>query len=332
MSWQIIGHDWAVALLRQALASDRTAHAYLVTGPPQVGKTQLGWNLAQALNCTGASPPCGVCGPCNKILRRVHPDIHLVQGPDNSGTIKIDQIRALRRDAFLAPYEARYRVFILRHADRASTEAANSLLKILEEPPAHVILILTAVDADALPSTVVSRCQRLDLRPVAQQVVEEALLERGVEPGRAQLLARLSGGRVGWALDASQGESAMEQRARDVAALLDILAADRVQRFAVAQQTSRDSTTVRRLLEVWTLWWRDLLLVCSQSGQYVVNVDRVDELHALAATCSLDTAWEGLMALQEASAQLEDNVNAQLALESLLLKLPRWQNASGQRA
>ncbi|MGD8465402.1 MAG: DNA polymerase III subunit delta' [Anaerolineae bacterium] len=330
MNGQIVGHDWAVALLRQALARGRTAHAYLLTGPPQIGKTKLGWSLAQALNCTGATPPCGSCPSCVKTLRRVHPDIHLVESQDNGRTIKIDQIRTLRREAFLAPYEARYRVFILRRADRASTEAANSLLKILEEPPAHVVLILTAVSADALPSTVISRCQRLDLRPAAQQIVKNALLARGVDADTAQLLARLSGGRVGWAFDAIEHESTMEQRARDLDALYRVLSADCVQRFSFAQQTGRDSAGARRLLEVWMLWWRDLLLVCSQTETHVLNVDRIHELRALAAQSNTTQAWQGLSALQETAAQLEDNVNTRLALEGLMLHLPRWQMTDGQ--
>ena len=156
MAWQTVGHDWAVTLLRRSLAGGRVAHAYLFSGPPQIGKTRLALELAQALNCAQPDPPCGRCPSCLKIARGTHPDVRLVEGEGAGGSLKIDQVRALQREAALAPYEGRYRVFILRQMDRATLEAANCLLKTLEEPPGHVVLGLTAVYPESLPLTIVS--------------------------------------------------------------------------------------------------------------------------------------------------------------------------------
>ncbi len=136
-------------------------------------------------------------------------------GQGAGGSIKIDQVRALQREAVLAPYEGRYRVFVLRRMDRATLEAANCLLKTLEEPPAHAMLVLTAVNAEALPATVVSRCQRLDLRLATRALVRETLQEKGMAQDQARLLARLSGGRMGWALDASQDETVLKRRQQE---------------------------------------------------------------------------------------------------------------------
>ena len=328
MAWNIVGHDWAVALLHSSLAADRVAHAYLLTGPPQVGKTTLALALAQALNCTDPDPPCGQCPSCRKITRNTHPDVQVILGEGAGESIKIEQIRALRREAILAPYEGRYRVLILRRVDRASMEAANSLLKTLEEPPAHVVLVLTALHADALPSTVVSRCQRLDLRPAAQHVVEAALSERGVSAPTAQLLTRLSGGRVGWAFSAGQDEATLRLRKKDLDRLVALLSADRVERLDFAFKASSDPDDARQQMELWTSWWRDLLLLCGQGEDGVVNVDRLDELHSLAEQVELSQALAGVTALQATPAQLEANVNPRLALEGLLLKLPRWRQWS----
>jgi DNA polymerase-3 subunit delta' len=243
-------------------------------------------------------------------------------------SIKIEQVRALRRDAFLAPYESRYRVFVLRNADRASVEAANSLLKILEEPPVHVVLILTAVDADALPATIVSRCQRLDLQPVPHTVVEAALRHRHVSQEQARLLARLSAGRVGWALSASQDGKSLLHRQQDLDKLVELLHADRIERLAFAEQAGRDSASARRRLEFWTSWWRDLLLVQAgadgEAVENVVNVDRLAEFSAMAGQLTLSQGVAALKALQAAASQLDANVNARLAWEGLLLQLPRW--------
>ena len=185
MSWSLIDHDWAVTQLRQSLVHDRVAHAYLFCGPPQVGKTHLARLWAQALLCPRPEPPCGQCPSCRKIDHGTHPDVQLLAGQGAGQSIKIHQVRALQREAVLLPYEGPRRVFILRRFDLATVEAANSLLKTLEEPPAHVVLILTAVDASALPPTVVSRCQRLDLRPVPPGVIQSALEQEGAPPDRA---------------------------------------------------------------------------------------------------------------------------------------------------
>jgi DNA polymerase-3 subunit delta' len=324
MAWGIVGHDWAVDLLHRNLAADRLAHAYLFSGPPQIGKTSLALALAQAVNCLWPDPPCGHCASCQKIGRQVYPDLHLIVGEGAGGSIKIEQVRALRREAVLAPYEGRYRVAILRQLDRASTEAANSLLKLLEEPPRHMILVVTAATAEALPATIVSRCQRVDLRPVAPGAIEAALRERGLAQPKASLLAGLSGGRVGWALAAMQEEAIVRQRRGDLDDLVELLEVDRLARLDFASKANRDSDVARRQIEQWTLWWRDLLLLCGQVEVGVVNTDRLSELRLLAGQVSLPEVVAGMRALRAAAEQLEANVNARLALEGLLLGFPRW--------
>ncbi len=327
MAWRIIGHEWAVGLLRQSLAADLVAHAYLFSGPARIGKRSLALALAGALNCAAPDPGCGQCPSCLKIARGTHPDVRLIVGEGVGGSLKIDQVRALQRDAVLSPYEGRYRVFILRRIDLASVEAANSLLKTLEEPPDHVVLVLTAVQADLLPTTVISRCQRLDLRPASQQVIEDSLRDRGMPPEKAQLVARLSGGRVGWALHAAEDENVLRQRQQDLDKLVQLLSADRVERLDFAWKASRDLATSRALLDLWTGWWRDLLLLRGQGEPHIANVDRSAEMRWLAAQSTLPQIWTVLSAMQAAAAQLEANVNPRLAWEGLLLKLPHWQPA-----
>lgn len=326
MAWQIIGHEWAAELLCRSIATRRNTHAYLFTGPPQVGKTRLALALAQSLNCEVPDSPCGQCPACRRIIAGSHPDVQVVVGTGAGRKIKIDQVRALQREAVLAPYEGRYRVYILRRVDRATTEAANSLLKILEEPPAHVVLILTAVHPEALPATVLSRCQCLHLRPVPAQVVEEALNARGLAPSDAHLLSRLSGGRVGWAVDASEDDAVLNQRQQELDQLLEFMAASRVERLDAAWKASRDTQDLLRRIELWMVWWRDLLLVRAGNDAHVLNADRSDELRKLMKQTTLSEIWAMLQALQRTSEQLQANVNARLALEGLLLKLPHWQH------
>jgi DNA polymerase-3 subunit delta' len=256
----------------------------------------------------------------------VHPDVTAISDEAESTTIKIDQIRAMRREAVLAPYEGPHRIFIVCGVDRATIEAANSLLKLLEEPPSHVVMMLTAVYADLLPQTIVSRCQRLDLRPASLNIVEAALCERGLAPEKAQLLARLSGGRLGWALRACKDQAILRQREQSLDKWVQMLSADRVERLDFAWKASRDPHGLPHQLELWTSWWRDLLLLSRLDETYLVNRDRLAELRSIEAMSDTSQAWTTLRALEETALQLKANVNARLALEGLLLSLPHWES------
>jgi len=322
--WQVVGHKWAVDLLKRALASGRVAHAYLLTGPPQIGKRSLALNFAQALNClndNNEEKPCGQCLACSKIAHGNHPDVQIIEG--EGGTLKIDQMRALRHEAVLSPLEGRWKVYIIRQMEQATAEAANCLLKTLEEPPSNVILMLTASEAEVLLPTIVSRCQVLNLRPLATETVQRSLQERwGVDVERALLLARLSGGRLGWAVTASQNDAILDQRESHLDEMMELLSQGRVERLEYAQQLSRNPEAMPELLHLWISWWRDLLLATSGSSVGITNVDREDTLRIQAQRYSLGQVRGFVEALRATVWQLERNANTRLTLEVLMLSLP----------
>lgn len=319
--WQVVGHKWAVDLLKRALASERVAHAYLLTGPPQIGKRSLALNFAQALNCLDQEKPCGQCLACSKIAHGSHPDVQVIQGEGR--TIKIDQMRTLRHEAALFPLEGRWKVYIIRQMEQATAEAANCLLKTLEEPPSHVILMLTASEAEALLPTIVSRCQVLNLRPLATETVQRSLQERwGVDAKRAQLLARLSGGRLGWAVAAGQDDAILDQREKHLDEMMELMGQGRVERMGYARQLSHNPEAVRELLHLWLSWWRDLLLTASGSSAGIVNIDRGGTLRVQAQRYSLAQVRDFVKALRAAAWRLEHNANTRLTLEVLMLGLP----------
>ncbi len=319
--WQVVGHKWAVDLLNRALASGRVGHAYLLTGPPQIGKKSLALNFAQALNCLDEERPCGQCLACRKIAHGSHPDVQLIEG--EGGSLKIDQMRTLQHEAALSPLEGRWKVYIIRQMEQATAEAANCLLKTLEEPPAHVILLLTASQADALLPTIVSRCQVLNLRPLANETVQRALQERwGVDAERARLLARLSGGRLGWAVAASQNDTILARREKHLDEMMELLSQGQVERLGYAQQLSRNPEAAPELLHLWLSWWRDLLLAASDSSAGIINIDREDALRAQAQRYSLGQVRDFVEALRAAAWRLEHNANTRLTLEVLTLSLP----------
>jgi DNA polymerase-3 subunit delta' len=163
-------------------------------------------------------------------------------------------------------------------------------------------------------------------------VVVVELREKEVPPPKARLLARISGGRMGWALCACENDTLLQRREQDRAQLMEVLSGSRVERLDFAWKVSRDPADARRTIEAWTGWWRDLLLLRTHGQDHVVNVDWLDELQPLIGQSSPHQVWAVLRALQTAAAQLEANVNARLALEGLLLKLPYWRAVATSRA
>ena len=320
-TWPVVGHAWAVAQLARAIDEDRLGHAYLITGPAQIGKATLARAMAMAINCVGEARPCGVCRPCVRIATNTHADVRVV-APEGE-RLKIDQIRELQRELSLSPVEARKRVAILDDFDRATIEAANALLKTLEEPPSSVVLVVIAPEAELLLPTIVSRCQVVALRPLAIAQVRNALVSRwGVDAGRADLLAHLSGGRIGWAVTAGKDKSVLERRAARLDHLQRLLGASRVERFAYAESLAR-SADAREAIEVWRTWWRDVMLASANSGAELTNVDRRDEIERVAARLDVQQARSAAEACGRALWQLDKNATPRLVVEVMLMSLPK---------
>jgi len=333
--WSVIGQDRAVSLLQRGLEKSSLAHAYLFIGPAHVGKMTLAVNLAQALNCEAAEPPCGECASCLKIASGKHADVQVIDlesGNDSSEArlrteISISQIREMQHSASLPPFEGKYKVFIIDGAELLSIEAANCLLKTLEEPVGKVIFILLTTNESLLPATIVSRCQRVEIVPVVIKEVEDALCSRwGFESQKAGLLARLCGGCLGWAVTAARDDGLLQQRAEWLDGLLEIVDADNERRFTyVAQLVDRFSQNrglVQDRLELWLDWWHDLLLVKVGCGDAVTNVDRLSVLVEMAGGYSLAQIRAFIDNIRAAGEQLRLNANPQLVLEVLMLSIP----------
>lgn len=306
-----------------------------------MGKTTLAVRLAQALNCREEAPPCGQCRSCRRIAGGLHLDvstIHLEGGDGEGGeerdrprtgtkNIKLQQVNDLLHSIALSRQEGAYKVFTILGAEYLQIDAANRLLKVLEEPPPRVVLLLTAVDANILLPTIVSRCQTIRLQPVSVATIAQHLRDRlSVEPGRAEVLARLSGGRVGWAIAAATDDSVVAERAESLARLVRLLDAGLGERLAVAGQLAtefgRERERVYAVLDLWTAWWRDVLLVQAGAEELVANYDQIEPLRSQARAGTPRAAHRYVARIEAARSQLGQNVNPRLALESLLLNIP----------
>lgn len=327
--WPVYGHEWAVDYLHRGLLNGRARHAYLITGVSSIGKSRLAHAFAMALNCTEDDPaarPCGRCRSCKLVMSGNHPDLLYTETDPTSGVLRIDSIREVMRLLALKPYDARHRIALLHDFDHAQPRAQDALLKTLEEPAPHAVLILIAGTTGGIMPTITSRCQPVRLRPVPVDTVQAVLQQRGAEPEQARLLARLSSGRIGWALEALHDPAIMEQRAETLDLLVQALSGGRAARFELAEKLGKDARgdkdSLRGLLALWLSYWRDVTLQALDSPVKPANSDRSAEIQRLAARITADQARQALQATLKALEELRTNASARLVLDVMFLDYP----------
>ncbi|HVM17705.1 MAG TPA: hypothetical protein VM290_09010 [Gaiellaceae bacterium] len=339
----------AKRLLRAAV-SEGPAHAYLFHGPPGVGKRAAAFALAGEL-----------LGDPGRAARRSHPDLYVLEPVGDQ--IRIDEIRALRRDLHMRPFEAQRRVYVVLAADSMNAEAADALLKDLEEPPEYAVVVLVADELGPLPETIRSRCQLVAFRRLSQRAVREELARRapGLEPERLTALARVAGGRLD-RLERLLDPAAAARReellavARGVYRDPEFQPADAASRLmegvrahgAAAKEraeadletldlTAREAETrLRRVqrgaereellaaLEELAAWYRDLVVAAVGARDAVVHVDRLAELDEDATRERMVGAERAAEAVRETWRGFEElNLSAPLALEALFVRVRR---------
>jgi len=333
--WQVIGQGRAVSLFQRSLEKGSLAHAYLFIGPPHVGKMTLAINLAQAVNCQTDETPCGECSSCQKIAQQKHADVKFI-GLINASSkeesrgrteIGIEQIRQVQHSASLPPFEGRCRVFIVEDAEFLSIEAANCLLKTLEEPFKKVIFILMTTNIRTIPDTVISRCQKLELVPLPADKVEQELFSRwDVEKQKAKLLARLCQGCFGWAISALRNDELLDRYFKERDNILDIINYGYEERFSYAAQLARQFSQRREItndiLNLWLDLWRDIMLVKTGFEVAIINIDAKERLSSLAEEIDLYDIRHFIENVQQAIQNLRHNANPRLVLEVLMIDIP----------
>lgn len=260
--WGVIGHEPAIRSLMDRERAGRLGHAFLITGPAGIGKRTLALALARYLNCRGEPRPCYRCGPCKRLSHDTFVDLQeLVVERSDEGKVKqgisVEQIRELADQAVLPPMDGAFKCFLIREAELLTSSAANALLKTLEEPPAHTILVLLAPTRESVMPTVVSRCLHIRLAPLAASELEQTLVtRRGISAEDAASLAWSASGLPGLALALLDDEEVRQAHQRALELLRTAVEGDLVDRFAVAEEMatiwSADRERGRATLRRWS--------------------------------------------------------------------------------
>ena len=314
MQKPIIGHQQILQQLQHAIATERVAGAYLFAGPAHVGKETVAAHFAKTLNCaTSNEAACGACLSCRKIDDSNHPDVQTVR--PSGAWMRIDQIRELQKRIIYRPLEGRRKTYILTDVERMNLEAANCLLKTLEEPPGYAVLILLTTNLDALLPTIRSRCQIIKFNSLQIPELATVLSEQfGLETSRALSIATLSRGAIGKAIALLDSGSDGVSKVPELLTANDLLAA-----FRIAEELSQSP---EEGLDQLLLWYRDLLLLHQgASVELFTHVHEVETLKELLPYYSRIRLQSAIQAIFETKNLIQRNVNATLALEVMVLKL-----------
>jgi DNA polymerase-3 subunit delta' len=356
VGWTTFGHPGATRLLSRSSETGRLAHAYLITGPDKVGKRTLAIDIACMVNSEAVIDMFGAADSIDlatshqaeRIRKGIHSDVRIIDvntelekdskgsgsdgdGEESSGrgrqNISINHIREMIRDSATKPFEGSSKVFIIDDAQRMTIEAANTLLKTLEEPADDTFIILTSPTDEALPETVVSRCQRIDLRPVDPEVIESELIERfEAEVSQARSLSRLARGCPGWAIDALNDSTIVDGHNQAVLRFAEIVTGNIEERFRYARQTGgqfwRDRDAVLAEMQRWLEWWRDVAMMRHKLDDHATNTEWAELLSEIASQLKESQISAAVTSIQYATIALEANAVPQLTLEVLMLDLP----------
>jgi DNA polymerase-3 subunit delta' len=320
---EIIGHDKQIEYLGNAMRNGRLAQAYLFVGKDGIGKKLVALNLAKALNCgRNNEDACDECTSCLKIDRLRHPDVLLIE--PHGQWIRIDQIRDLQRELNHRPFEGKRRVCIVVDSDRMRQEAANALLKILEEPPPHTVLVLLASNWDLMLPTITSRCQRIPFNPLPIQRIAEVIRSRlALKEEEAHIMASLAEGSLGKALGMDP-DLVLRARKGIIGKIMDLPSYGAEQILGFAEELATGNQDLSTLLNIIQGWYRDLLIYKErQSVAQLINVDLLHEIKGTAPRADTPSLIHNMEVIQGALWNLDRNANRQITLEALLLDLGR---------
>jgi DNA polymerase-3 subunit delta' len=319
---EIVGHKQSIKVLLRSLSSGRVAHAFLLAGPEGVGKETAAMSFARALLCSSPAggDACGLCRECRQVSSGNHPDFYIVEPAGSS--IKIEQIRDIQRKVPYLSYQGGRKIFLIRQAEAMTAEAANCLLKTLEEPPADTVFMLISDRPQALLPTILSRCQQIYFKSMTVTEIIQGLVRlKGLADEEARLYASLAGGSMGKALSYASGSLLADRDAANALAQ-SIGVCSLPEAMDMAEKSSESKAKALFTLDTMARWYRDLM-VCRETGDAgcLFNSDRTDVIKTESGRYETTRILEIIGEIELTKRKIEVNANTRMALEALFLRL-----------
>ena len=322
----IVGQERAIKILRKSLKENKISSSYIFVGSEGTGKKLTAIEFTKTVNCLNLNKnleACGDCLSCNEISRQCSPDLKIIEPIKSS--IKIEQIREMRKEIGLKPFKSKKKMYLIDKAEKMTLEASNCLLKTLEEPPYFAIIILICSKIDPILLTIVSRCQIINFGLISSYETKEFLLNKNnnLEKEKAEIISKLAQGSIGSALKLLSDKEYFIRREE----ILNYLSAispgkygDDI--FAKVEKMVSEIDRIEGILEMIKLWYRDILIIKNTGDQkYIANCDKLEILGKKSQIYSQKMLIDILDYLEQVEEYLMKNVNKRLILDRLYIKM-----------
>ncbi len=314
---QLAGQEEIKTSLIKSINKNQVSHCYLFEGPEGMGKFELSLIFAQSLLCLNFnSDPCNECKSCIKVNSYNHPDLHIIN--EDGKSIKREDIDELINSINKRPYEAKRKVYIIKHAHLMTPQAANTFLKTLEEPPGDTVMILLTVNSSLLLPTIVSRCQEVKFRNVSKETIK--LYLKGYEADSVDLAANYSKGILNKAINIIEGNDDIMKKRQEIIKIFDrIVNSDSEIIYELENYFDDNKENIDSIVEIMIMWIRDVIFVKNKMENLVINKDYIALLKKQGKNMENDS--DIIEFMQNTSDNIKSNVNYKIAIDNMLLKI-----------
>jgi len=318
----IIGQDKIINSLKNTIKNKSIGHGYIFEGPKGIGKSMMASAFAKTILCKERGiEPCNTCSSCIKFESHNHPDFH-IEIPDGK-SFKKEQIENIQREIRILPYEGNRKIFIIKDSDKMTTEAQNSFLKTLEEPPEDTIIIMTVENTRSLLPTIVSRSQSLKFSPVKENAIEIYLNNKyNIDREKSHVIAAFAGGNMGRAIEMCESDEFNEIREGLMNVIDNNISRDLFKSFTTSKFFEDNKDQIDEILDMMLIWFRDLLIYKeTDNDKLIINRDKKELLKEQAFKLSMGRIHGIIDSIMETKDNIRANVNFQLSIELMLLNL-----------